>query len=113
MSLLVGSYNITADFFTDNKDQTQHHWTNRKKQFENVVKMVNCDTLGLQELSPDQAYDICTMFANHGVIIFTQAKTDEVEAGKIYNTAKEVKDNLVGKFIGTALIGILYNKETG
>ena len=117
MTLCLGNYNITATFFSDPKDEKDpkftmpHAWANRRKYFQQTLELANCDVLGLQELSPEQALDLFELFPNHKFYIFTQAQTEEVEAGKIYSTADEIKTYLLGKFIGTALIGIMYNPK--
>jgi hypothetical protein len=119
--LTLGNYNITATFFsdpnpTDEKDPKrntpQHHWINRKKYFHKVLQMANCDVLGLQELSPEQAVDFLTMFPKHKFYFFALAQTKEVDAGTVCTNLDEVKQKFLGKFIGTALIGIMYNPVT-
>jgi len=114
MTLCLGSYNICATFFCDPKDDKDtkknmpHTWSNRRKYFRKTFDLVNCDVMALQELSPEQTLDFFEMFPNHKFFFFVQAQTDDVKAGEIYTNADEIKTNLLGKFIGTPLIGIMY-----
>lgn len=118
--LKVAGWNITATFFTqadsknpkDPKHQMrQHFWENRKECLQQAVFQVRPDVIGLQEIAPDQAMDLFDMFPTYGLFFFTSAKTNEIDAGKIYTTSDEIKEKLLGKFIGTALTAIMYDKK--
>lgn len=122
--LTLGNYNITATWFSDPKDEKDsksnmpHSWNNRKKYFSEALRLANCDVMGLQELSPEQALDLLEMFPDHKFYFFALAQTKDIEAGTICSTIEEVKEKFLGKNIGTALIGIMYNnsvtpKDTG
>lgn len=108
-NLCLASYNITATFFTDNKPYSQYYWTQRKDHVVNAMREANVDAMALQEIAPEQAIDLMEMLPEYRFVFFTQAQTAEVDAGKVYTSQKEVKANLVDKFIGTALIGIMYD----
>lgn len=119
--LTLGNYNITATFFsdpnpTDEKDpkrnMPQHQWINRRKYIHKALQSANCDVMGLQELSPEQAVDFLTMFPDHKFYFFALAQTKEVEAETVCSNIDEVKQKFLGKFIGTALISIMYNPAT-
>jgi hypothetical protein len=121
-NLIVGSYNVTATFFTEpdplksedpKTKMPQHHWENRKIYFPRLLEKIKIDVLGLQELSPEQALDFLEMFPStkYKFYFFVQAQTKDVVAGSIYSTSEEIKTKLLGKNIGTALIGIMYNPE--
>lgn len=118
LMLTLGSYNITASFFTDPKDPDDvknnypHHWIKRRKYFPQALGEVNCDCMALQELSPEQAIDFFEMFPGHKFVFFVQAQTTEVESGQILDSADQIKQNLLGKNIGTPLIGIMWNPQT-
>jgi hypothetical protein len=116
--LKLGSYNITADFFSDPKDEKDnknkyhhHHWINRKKHVFDAIRYADRDVFGLQELSPTQALDFLKEFPEHNFYFFVQAQTEEVNAGSIYSSTDEIKDHILGKNIGTALIAIMYNPK--
>jgi len=117
MELCVGSYNITATYFCDPKNETDpksgmhHTWEKRRKYFCEALTEAKCDVMALQELSPEQALDFLVMFPKHKFFFFVQAQTEEVKAGHILQSIEEVKNDLLGKFIGTPLTGIMYNPE--
>ncbi len=118
-SLKLASYNITATFFTDPKNaddpkmsMPQHWWKHRRLYFRDAILQVMPDAMALQELSPEQAIDLLEMLPEFKFVFFTQAATGDVQAGKIYNSKNQIRDNLLGKSsIGTPLIGIMYNNN--
>ena len=124
-TLCLGSYNLCATFFCDPKDEKDPKssmpstWEKRKNYFRTTLLTVNCDIMGLQELSPEQAIDFINMFPEYKFYFFVQAQTDQIQSGSIYTNSEEIKQNLLGKNIGTPLIGIMYNplvlvaKKTG
>jgi hypothetical protein len=115
--LRVGSYNIVATYFSDPKDENDkkynmpHAWAKRKMYIKDAFDRVSADVIALQEMSPEQALDLVEMFQEHKFFFFVQAQTDEIESGSIYSTHDEIKKHLLGKFIGTALIGIMYDPK--
>jgi hypothetical protein len=117
-NLCIGSYNITSSFISDPKDRDdakikmpQHTWSNRRKYLKEAIDLAKIDVLALQELSPMQALDSVTAFPDYRFYFFALAETKEVKAGSIYSTADEIKEHLLGKDIGTFLIGIMYDPK--
>lgn len=118
--LVLASYNITASFHSDPKHLKdpkqqfpQHWWWNRRKYFKEAINKVSANVIGLQELSPEQALYFMETFSNHKFYIFTQTGSiDGVKAGQIYTTPKEIRENLIGKDIGTTLLGIMFDPRT-
>lgn len=111
-SLRVISYNITADFF-DSKDSTEekiHSWSVRSFFCKELILKVNPDIMCLQELSPDQAYELGEYFNQYGYQSrFLSQTPSDIKAGDIVDSSG-VKD-WIGKFVGTPLVGVFFSDK--
>jgi endonuclease/exonuclease/phosphatase family metal-dependent hydrolase len=102
------SFNITADFFDKKEiDYKNHTWANRRKAVFETIKQKSPDVLALQELSPDQAFEL-TDIAGYKSFFLSQTPS-QVEVGLIVE-GKTVKE-WIGKNVGTPLIGIFYKEN--
>ena len=108
--LRVVSYNIGVDFF-DSKDKTpdqRHHWEVRKPYVIETLKVTTPDIMCLQELSPEQAFELTKTFKRSFSSIFLSQTPSDIPAGDIVKAGEVSK--WIGKRIGTPLIGIFFKK---
>lgn len=102
------SFNITAHYFDKKEPEFNNTtWVSRREAVFATIKQKNPDVLALQELSPDQAFEL-TEILGYSSFFLCQTPS-EVEAGLIAE-GKDVKE-WIGKNVGTTLVGVLYKSD--
>jgi len=107
--LRAASWNVAVDFF-DGKDKTEdqrHTWPVRRNAVFRTLEQVDPDVVGLQELSPGQAVEFGQLEPYKS--LFLSSTPSEVPTGAI--VGREEVGEWIGKFVGTALTGLLWRPD--